>query len=97
MSFNYALKPTVINNIAMAGAGTTASVQSNAFGSQTEYVRLVSAVDFFVDFGASPTATSAKILITADQPEVFKVTPGEKIAGLNATNSAILYVTELSA
>ena len=97
MSFNYALKPTVINNIAMAASGTTASVRSNAFGSQTEYVRLVSAVDFFVDFGVSPTASAAKILITADQPEIFKVTPGEKIAGLNATNNAILYVTELSA
>jgi len=97
MSFNYALKPTVINNIAMAGAGTTASVQSNAFGSQTEYVRLVSAVDFFVDFGVNPTASAAKILISADQPEIFKVSPGEKIAGLNATNSAVLYVTEMSA
>mgnify|MGYP000038183656 CR=1 FL=1 len=97
MSFNYALKPKVINNVAMAASGTTASVQSNAFGTQTEYVRVVSAVDFFVDFGVSPTASAAKILITADQPEIFKVTPGEKIAGLNATNSATLYVTELSA
>jgi len=97
MSFNYGLRPTVINNITMAGGGTTASVQSNAFGSQTEYVRLVSAVDFFVDFGGNPTATAAKILIPADQPEIFKVSPGEKIAGLNATNSAVLYVTEMGA
>ena len=97
MSFNYGLRPTVINNITMAGGGTTASVQSSAFGSQTEYVRLVSAVDFFVDFGGNPTATAAKILITADQPEIFKVSPGEKIAGLNATNSAVLYVTEMGA
>ena len=95
MSFNYGLRPGTIQKITMAG--TAASVASSAFGSQTEYVRLVSAVDFFVDVGANPTASSAKILITADQPEVFKVTPGEKIAGLNATNSAILYVTELSA
>jgi len=26
MSFNYALRPTVINNITMAGGGTTASM-----------------------------------------------------------------------
>jgi len=97
MSFNYGLRPTVINNITMAGGGTTSSVQSSAFGSQTEYVRLVSAVDFFVDFGVNPTASAAKILISADQPEIFKVSPGEKIAGLNATNNAVPYVTETNA
>jgi hypothetical protein len=97
MSFNYALRPTVINNVTMASSGTTASVQSSAFGSQTEYVRLVSAVDFFVDFGASPTATAAKILIPADQPEIFKVTPGSKCSGLTANNGDVISIVELSA
>ena len=93
MSYNYALRPGTTQKLNTNNSSTA----SAAFGSQTEYVRLVSAVDFFVDFGANPTASAAKILISADQPEIFKVSPGEKIAGLNATNSAVLYVTEMSA
>jgi len=102
MSFNYALKPTVINNIAMAGAGTTASVQSNAFGSQTEYVRVCSPVDCHIVFGgtatiAPPTASATSIFIPADQPEIFKVTPGSKCSGLTATNGDVISIVELSA
>jgi hypothetical protein len=44
MSFNYGLRPEVLHNVTMTGSGTTASVQLlAAFGSQTEYVRLVGA------------------------------------------------------
>ena len=50
-----------------------------------------------LDTTITTVGANSKILITADQPEIFKVSPGEKIAGLNATNSAVLYVTEMSA
>ena len=60
---NWSLSPATFSTgrSQAAGGGTTASVQSSAFGSQTEYVRLVSAVDFFVDFGVNPSATAAKM------------------------------------
>ena len=58
------------------------STASAAFGSQTEYVRIASATDFHIIFGGSPTATASHIFIPADQPEIFKVSPGEKVAAL---------------
>ena len=93
MSFNYALRPTTIQKITMAG--TAASIASSAFGSQTEYVRICAATDFHIIFGAAPTATASHIFIPADQPEIFKVSPGEKVAALGG-NNAIISITEMS-
>jgi hypothetical protein len=44
-------------------------------------------------FGSSPTATSSSIFIPADQPEIFKVNPGEKVAAIGSANVS---VSELS-
>jgi len=90
MSFNYGLRPGTIQKITMAG--TAASIASSAFGSQTEYVRIASATDFHIIFGAAPTATANHILIPADQPEIFKVSPGEKVAALGGNNAVISIV-----
>ena len=98
MSFNYALRPTTIQKITMAG--TAASIASSAFGSQTEYVRIASDADIYILFGANPTAVatanSSTIFIPADQPEIFKVSPREKVAALGG-NNAIISITEMSA
>jgi len=77
-------------------AGTAASLASSAFGAGTEYVRIAAATDFHIIFGASPTATADHIFIPADQPEIFKVSPGEKVAALGADN-AVISVTEMGA
>ena len=90
MSFNYGLRPGTIQKITMAG--TAASIASSAFGSQTEYVRIASSADFHIIFGGSPTATTSHIFIPADQPEIFKVSPGEKVAALGAANAVISIV-----
>ena len=90
MSFNYGLRPGTIQKITMAG--TAASIASSAFGSQTEYVRIASSADFHIIFGGSPTATASHIFIPADQPEIFKVSPGEKVAALGAANAVISIV-----
>ena len=90
MSFNYGLRPGTIQKITMAG--TAASIASSAFGSQTEYVRIASATDFHIIFGGSPTATASHIFIPADQPEIFKVSPGEKVAALGGVNAVISIV-----
>ena len=94
MSFNYGLRPGTIQKITMAGSA--ASIASSAFGSQTEYVRIASTTDFHIIFGAAPTATANDILIPADQPEIFKVSPGEKVAVLGG-NNAVISIVEMGA
>ena len=94
MSFNYGLRPGTIQKITMAG--TAASIASSAFGSQSEYVRIASSADFHIIFGGSPTATASHIFIPADQPEIFKVSPGEKVAALGG-NNAVISIVEMGA
>ena len=100
MSFNYGLRPITINNITMPDP--VASTATAAFGSQTEYVRVCSPVDCHIVFGgtatiAPPTASATSIFIPADQPEIFKVTPGSKCSGLSATAGDVISIVELSA
>ena len=94
MSFNYGLRPTTHQAITSTGT----SSQSSAFGSQTEYVRIAATADIYILFGANPTAVStagsSTIFVPADEPEVFKVSPGEKVAVIG---SAEVSVTEMSA
>ena len=94
MSFNYALRPTTHQGKTSGGT----SAQSTAFGSQTEYVRIASDADIYILFGANPTAVatanSSTIFIPADQPEIFKVSPGEKVAFIG---TAEVSITEMSA
>ena len=89
MAFNYALKPTTVQMLASGGT----SGQSSAFGSYTYYARVCADADCHILFGSSPTATSSSIFIPADQPEIFKVNPGEKVAAIGSANVS---VSELS-
>ena len=90
MAFNYGLKPTTVQMLASGGT----SGQSSAFGSYTYYVRVCADADCHILFGSNPTATSSSIFIPLDQPEIFKVSPGEKLAAIGSANVSI---TELSA
>lgn len=59
----------------------SASVASTALGAQTYYVRVASTGACHVEFGPSPTATANSMLLAPNvQGEVFRVTPGTKIA-----------------
>ena len=95
MSFNYGLRPTKTQKIASSGSS---SAVTDVFGSQTEYVRIAADADCHIEFGgnasSNPTATASTIFIPADQPEIFKVSPGEKVAAIGSAN---VFVTELSA
>ena len=90
MSFNYGLRPTTVQMVTLSGSTST---QSSAFGSQSEYVRICSNADVHILFGANPTATANSIFIPANEPEIFKVSPGEKMAAIGTANVS---VTELS-
>jgi hypothetical protein len=82
----------------------TAAASTNAFGSQTYTVRVVSnsACHYFIS-QAGTLATVASPLLPALQVEYVKVAPGEKIsaikaatAGLITTTDGSLWVTELT-
>ena len=79
-------------NVPSSPSGSSAAT-SNAFGTQTEYVRVAADADVHIVFGASPTATTDDIFLPADQPELFKVSPGEKMAAIGTANVS---VTEMS-
>ena len=85
MAFNYGLRPTTVQM--MSSSGT--SSQSSAFGAYTLYVRICADADCHILFGSSPTATSSSIFIPADQPEIFKVNPGEKVAAIGSANVSV--------
>ena len=93
MSFNYGLRPTTVQMVSLSGGTST---QSSAFGSQSEYVRICSNADVHILFGANPTATANSIFIPADEPEIFKISPGEKVAVIGSSGNKIS-VVEMSA
>jgi len=90
MAMNYALRPGTTQKVSPSGSSVATS---NAFGTQTEYVRVATDADVHIVFGASPTATTNDIFLPVDQPEIFKVSPGEKMAAIGTANVS---VTELS-
>lgn len=79
-----------------AKAFTSSSSQSAAFGSLTTKIRLVATQDCHVRFAASPTATSSDMLLPAGIPEVFQVTPGEKVGVIRSSADGVLHVTQLT-
>ena len=89
MAFNYGLRPTTVQMMSSSGS----SSQSSAVGADTYYVRICADADCHILFGSNPTATSSSIFIPADQPEIFKVNPGEKVAAIGSANVS---VSELS-
>ena len=93
MSFNYGLRPGVIHHVALTNTNSTAT---GTFASTTQYVRVCSDSDVHINFGAAPVATATSIFIPADQPEIFKVSPGEKVAALGA-DSTVISITEMGA
>lgn len=76
-----------------AYTGTAAAIDTKL---TTTKVRIWASTDCFVAFGASPTATSSDMPITALQPEYFDITPGHKISAIRQSASGTLYVTEMS-
>ena len=86
---HFAMRPVTTQKVNSAGT----SAQSSAFGSNIEYVRVVSDADCHIEFGVNPTATNAKIFLASKSEDYFKVSEGEKVAVIGSAN---LYVTELT-
>jgi len=93
-------------NVAFAAAGG-ASAQSAAFGSQTRAIRVCvpipysgtgsTAVGVRIEIGDNPTASASSALLPGNEPEVFIVSPGQKIAVLsNDATTGNLNVVQLT-
>jgi hypothetical protein len=103
LQFHDAYRISTTQNVSYAAAGGV-SAQSNAFGSQTRFIRVlaVGLVSASIDgvriaIDTSPTASATTALIAVNFPEVFKVSPGQKIAVLgNNTGTGTVNVTELT-
>jgi hypothetical protein len=72
---------------------SVASAQSAAFGTTTKAIRLVSDVDCWIIIADNPTATTSGVYLPAKFPQLFGVSPGQKVAGI-AGGAGHLYVTE---
>lgn len=68
--------PIVEQVVAIAGA----SAQSSAFNAKCRFVRVHADAVCSILFGENPTALSTRKRMAANQTEVFRVAPGDKIA-----------------
>lgn len=82
-----------VQNFTMSGT----SQQSSAFGAQTYAVRLATNDQpAYFEVGENPTATNADCLMPAGWIEDVTVSPGQKIAVLQAGTAGVFSVTELA-
>ena len=89
---NYGLREVTLEKVATSNS----SAASAAFGENVEYVRIVSDTECWITFAASPTATSSKTFLPAKEIEIWKVSPGEKVAAILATGTGAIYISQLS-
>ena len=84
----------IVTEQKVATSGTSAA--SSAFGSNIEYIRVISDTACWITFGTAPTATNAKTYLPAGEVEYFKVSEGEKVAIILASGSGAAYIAEQS-
>lgn len=58
---------------------------SNAFNSATNFIRVIADAICSISVGDTPTATTSKLRLAADQPEYFEVGTGQKISAVSNT------------
>jgi len=89
-----ALYPSTVQKVSYTDSSAACT---NAFGDDTEVVRIVATTACYVQFAASPTATSSDFYLPADAVEYFNVTPGTKVAAIRvSTTSGTLCVCEMA-
>jgi len=84
-----------INHIRTVGTG---SAQTSATNAGTEYVRVTSdTASVFIEFGANPTASvTTSIRLCANEPQIFKIDGGMKLAAILASGTGNVWMSELS-
>ena len=85
----------VIANHTRTTSGTSA--QTSAFNASIEYVRVTTTGPVFIEFGANPTASvTTSIRLCANEPQIFKIDGGMKMAAILASGTGNVWVSELS-
>ncbi len=74
--------PPVADQTPLAIGATSAA--SSAFNASTRFVCLTPKADCHIQIGATPTATTSLLPLTAGQVYYFGVTPGHKVAVIQA-------------
>ena len=91
------MKPSsrILSSAAFTLSGT--SQASSAFGAQTQQVRIATSEQpaYVVIGDGTPTATSSGALMPANWVDYFTVTPGQKVAVLQAGTAGSLSVSEM--
>jgi hypothetical protein len=93
MAHNYGLRHGTVLKLT-SGSSSSAS---SAFSANIEYIRVVSTIACHIQVAVAPTAAVTTTYLPANEVEIIKVSPGEKIAVLRVGGSdGELYVTELT-
>ncbi len=74
------MPPVAEQTVAIGGS----SAASSAFNVATRFVCLTPKADCHIQIGAAPTATTSLLPLTAGQAYYFGVTPGHKVAVIQA-------------
>jgi len=73
------------------------SAASSALNAHTRDIRIVTTVDAYVEFAATPTASSSSLIIPAFTVEYFRVDPSSKVAFLRVgSTTGTARITEVS-
>lgn len=92
MSFKTATKP-ILTQTPLAFDATAASA---AVGANTRLVQLCATENCHIEIGLTPAAVVASSMyLPKDQPRVYHIEPGEKVAAIKATTAGTLHITEL--
>ena len=91
---NYGLRHGTVLKLT-SGSSSSAS---SAFSANIQYIRVVSTIACHIQVAVSPTAAVTTTYLPANEVEIIKVSPGEKIAAIrNTSTSGDLFVTEMGA
>ena len=74
----------------------TAGTIATAIATGVTAVRVVVTSAAFVKVGNDPTATTSDVYMAANVPEVFTITPGQKVSAVQVAAGGTLHVTELA-
>jgi hypothetical protein len=86
----------VLDGSGQVVAFTTTAAIANPVGASTRFVRVTVTAAAFIKFGVTPVSTSADIFVAANVPEVFPITPGQKVSALQVAAGGNLYVQEIA-
>ena len=73
----------------------TAGTISNAVAAQTYHVYVWATTDCHIRFAGTPTATTADFILKANDPQIFRINPGEKVSAVQVATGGTIYVSEI--